>query len=95
MVDISNVFTPTGYAKFKGVSRQRIYAMIDSGIIKSENVYPVVGGTLIVHEEKGVVTDKAPIKETPVVEKPIQKTQPTKQPIDFDFGILDEDGDEF
>lgn len=51
MVDISKVFTPTGYAEFKGISRQRIYAMIDSKIIKPENVYHVTGGTLIVHEE--------------------------------------------
>lgn len=50
MVDVSKLFTPVGYARHKGLSRQRIYAMIESGKIKSENVIHIDGGTLIVEE---------------------------------------------
>lgn len=100
MVDISKVFTPTGYADYLGVSRQRVYAMIDAKIIKPENVHEKVGGSMIVHDDSDerlkprerverVVKEKV----VPVVQ-PVVETAPvcdSKPAINFDFSVLDEE----
>lgn len=97
-VDISNVFTPTGYAEFKGVSRQRVYAMIESKIIKPENVYHITGGTLIVHEPADEPEKVKEPKKKTIVKDVLEKTTPAANPkpaIDFDFSVLDEEEDVF
>lgn len=108
MVDISQVFNPTGYAAYLGVSRQRVYDMIESKIIAPGNVYEKVGGSMIVHDDtderlkprermKRVVKEK-PAPETPPVVEPVVETPPVSPPkpaIDFDFSVLDGEEDEF
>jgi DNA invertase Pin-like site-specific DNA recombinase len=47
LIDISKLYTPTGYARRYGCSRAWVYKLIKSGEIEKDNVFYLDGVTLI------------------------------------------------